>query len=106
MIVYATKHMQTWASILLRSLWYIGRMSRSVLQRRKARSIMKRYPYSSITLSSVSDQKAEYHLWVGVLAVLGPARDADIFLAGLKVHGRGVIEHNGYITAQNLLGMV
>mgnify|MGYP006911664154 FL=1 len=54
----------------------------------------------------MSDQKAEYHLWVGVLAVLGPARDADIFLAGLKVHGRGVIEHNGYITAQNLLGMV
>ena len=30
----------------------IGRMSRSVLQKRKARSIMYKYPYSSITLSS------------------------------------------------------
>lgn len=57
-------------------------------------------------IASGSDRKAEDHLWVGVLAVLGPARDADIFLAGLKVHGRGVIEHNGYITAKDLLGMV
>ena len=56
-------------------------------------------------IASGADQQAQDHLRIGILAVLGPARDTDVILAGLEVHRGRVIEDYGYSATKNTFGL-
>lgn len=57
-------------------------------------------------IASGTDQETKNHLRVGVLAILGPSRDTNVVLAGLKIHRGGVVEYNAYAFAENFPGLI
>lgn len=51
-------------------------------------------------------QKAKDNLRIGILAVLGPAGNADVIFAGFEVHRGCFVEDYSHVTSQHLPGLI
>ena len=56
-------------------------------------------------IAARTHQKAENHLRIGLLTILGRAGDADYVLTGLEVHRGRVIEDHRHSAAKNPFGL-